>query len=59
MVVTTRGGFRNLTLQVASAFGMPDARVVTIDHPLGGIDEKLVVDRAHTIIEEVLRLWTA
>jgi hypothetical protein len=59
VVVTTRGGFHNLTLQCATAFGLPDARVVVVDHPLGGIDEDAVLARAETIVEDVLHLWTA
>jgi hypothetical protein len=59
VVVTTRGGFHNLTLHCAAAFGLPDARVVIVDHPLGGIHEDAVLARADTIVEDVLRLWTA
>lgn len=58
MVVTTRGGFHNLTMQCAAAFGLPEARMVVVDHPLGGIEEEAVLARAQTIVEEVLRLWT-
>jgi hypothetical protein len=58
VVLTTKGGFHNLTIQVATAFGLPDARMVVVDHPLGGVEEEVIVSRAHTIIEEVLRLWT-
>lgn len=59
MVVTTSGGFHNLTLQCAAAFGLPEARVVVVDHPLGGIEQAAVLARAGTIVEEVLRLWTS
>ena len=58
MVLTTKGGFHNLTIQVATAFGLPDARMVVVEHPLGGVEEEVIVGRAHTIVEEVLRLWT-
>ncbi len=57
-MLTTRGGFHNLTVQVATAFGLPDARIVVVDHPLGGIEEEAVMARAQGIVEEVLRLWT-
>lgn len=56
--MTTRGGFENLTRQVALAFGLPQARIVVIEHPLGGIEENLVLSRAQGMVEEVLRLWT-
>ena len=59
MVVTTRGGFEHLTKEVATAFGLPNARMVAIEHPLGGIEEDLVVTRAQGMVEEVLRLWTS
>ena len=58
MVLTTRGGFHNLTLQCAAAFGLADARLVVVDHPLGGIEEDAVLARAESVVEEVLRLWT-
>ena len=58
VVVTTRGGFHNLTLQCAAALGLPAPRVVVVDHPLGGIEEAAVLERARSIVEDVLRLWT-
>jgi hypothetical protein len=59
VVVTTKGGFHNLTVQVATALGLPEARIVVVDHPLGGVEEEVIVGRGQSIIEEVLRLWTA
>jgi septum formation inhibitor-activating ATPase MinD len=58
VVLTTRGGFHNLTMQVASAFGLSHPRVVVVDHPLGGVEEDVIIGRAHAIVEDVLRLWT-
>ncbi len=58
MVVTTTG-FHNLTVQVANALGLPEARMVVIDHPLGGIEDDAVLARAGTIVESVLVQWTA
>jgi hypothetical protein len=57
-VVVTTTGFHNLTVQVAHALGLPEARIVVIEHPLGGIEQPAVLSRASTITEEVLRLWT-
>ena len=57
MVLTTIG-FLNLTEQVARAIGLPGARVVVVPHPIGGIGEDAVLDRARGIVEEVLALWT-
>jgi hypothetical protein len=59
VVLTTHGGFRHLTEQVAAAFGLPDPRIVAVEHPLGGVEEDVIIGRAHSIVEEVLRLWTA
>jgi hypothetical protein len=57
-VVVTTTGFHNLTVQCADAFGLPEARIVVVDHPLGGIHEDAVLQRASSIVEDVLRLWT-
>ena len=54
----TTTGFHNLTVQCSHAIGMPDARIVVIDHPLGGIEEDAVRTRAATIVEQVLQHWT-
>jgi hypothetical protein len=58
-VVVTTTGFENLTRQVAVAFGLPTARIVTVAHPLGGIEEDAVLARAATIVEDVMRHWTS
>ena len=57
MVLTTTG-FVNLTEQVARTIGLPDARMVVVPHPIGGIEEKAVLERALGIVEDVLALWT-
>lgn len=56
MLTTT--GFLNLTQQVARAIGLPDARMVVVPHPIGGVEEPAVLDRARAIVEDVLALWT-
>jgi len=58
-VVVTTTGFHNLTVQVAHALGLPEARIVVVEHPIGGIETPAVLDRAASITEEVLRLWTS
>ena len=57
MVLTTTG-FLNLTEQVARAIGLPDARMVVVPHPIGGLEEEAVLERARGVVEEVLALWT-
>ncbi|HET6873928.1 MAG TPA: hypothetical protein VFH70_04075 [Acidimicrobiales bacterium] len=44
---------------MATAFGLPDARMVVVDHPLGGVEEDIIVARGLSIVEEILRLWTS
>ncbi len=56
MVTTTK--FRTLTDQVAASLGQPDARIIEVDHPLGGTDESIVEDWADAAVEEALRLLT-
>jgi len=43
---------------VAQALGRPDARIVVVPHPIGGVEEPLILERARSIVEEVLGLWT-
>jgi hypothetical protein len=57
--VTTEGGFHHLSLHAAADIGLPEARMVVIAHPLGGIEEPAVLARAEGIVEDVLRLWTS
>ncbi len=57
MIVTTTE-FRSLTDQVAASLGLPDARIVEVDHPLGGTDEDTVRAWADAAVEETLRLLT-
>ena len=56
MVTTTK--FVALTDRVASNFGMPDVRVVVLDHPLGGTDEDTVVRWADAAVERAVALFT-
>lgn len=47
-----------LTDQVAASLGRPDARIVQVDHPLGGTDEATVREWADAAVEETLALLT-
>lgn len=38
-------------------FDVADARIVVIDHPLGGILAPAVLERAAAIVDEVEKLW--
>jgi hypothetical protein len=48
--------FRPLAYGVANGFGLPDARIVAVDHPLGGIDEGAVQARAEHAADEILAM---
>jgi hypothetical protein len=50
--------FERLTAQVAASFGLPDARIAVVDHPLGGTAEKVIVEWADASVEAVLGLLT-
>lgn len=50
--------FEALAAGVAETLGVPDLRIVAVDHPLGGIDEAAVIDRADAAVEPTLRLLT-
>ena len=50
--------FEALAAGVAETLGVPDLRIVAVDHPLGGIDEASVIARADAAVEPTLRLLT-
>jgi len=58
-VVVTTPNFLNLTQQCARAFGLPEARIAVVEHPIGGVETPAVLNRARSIVEDVLHLWTA
>ena len=55
MVVTTTK-FLALTKRVAMNFGLPDARICTVEHPLGGTDEATILTWA--AVDEIIALFT-
>ena len=56
LVATT--AFDALASEVAVTLGLPDVRIVAVEHPLGGADEAAVIDRADAAVEQTLRLLT-
>ena len=56
LVATT--AFEALASEVAATLGLPDMRIVAVDHPLGGADETTVIDSADSAVEQTLRLLT-
>jgi hypothetical protein len=53
-VVFTTTKFELLTRKVATSFGLPDTRVVVVDHPLGGTDAATILVRADAAVDEVI-----
>jgi hypothetical protein len=43
---------------VAKNFGLPDCRVVVVEHPLGGTDEAAILARADAAVERIIGLFT-
>ena len=56
LVATT--AFEPLASEVAATLGLPDSRIVAVEHPLGGIDEARVAELADRAVEPALRLLT-
>jgi hypothetical protein len=57
-VVFTTTKFAVLTDRVATNFGLPDARVVVVDHPLGGTDEATILGWADAAVDTVIARLT-
>ncbi|MFN8028455.1 MAG: hypothetical protein U0W40_19485 [Acidimicrobiia bacterium] len=53
MVFTTTK-FATLTDRVAGSYGLPDLRVVVVEHPLGGTDEATILAWADAAVDEVV-----
>ncbi len=57
MVFTTTK-FEQLTRAVAGSYGMPDLRIVTVPHPLGGTDEDTILRWADAAVDDVIALFS-
>jgi hypothetical protein len=57
-VVVTTTKFNALTKRVALNFGLPDARICTVEHPLGGTDEQTILAWADAAVDEIIALFT-
>jgi hypothetical protein len=47
-----------LTNRVAANFGLPECRVVVVEHPLGGTDGAEIVKWADAAVDRILQLLT-
>jgi hypothetical protein len=57
-VVVTTTKFLALTKRVAANFGLPEARICVVDHPLGGTDEATIVAWADAAVDGIIELFT-
>ncbi len=57
-VVLGTDAFISLARAAAGTHGLPHLGVVTVPHPIGGTDPKLVSGKAETIVDEVLAALT-
>jgi hypothetical protein len=57
-VLVATGALRELADQTAHDLGMADLRVVSVAHPIGGVDPEEIRRRADSVVDEVLALLT-
>jgi len=48
--------FSALAREAARAQGLPDARIATVEHPIGGVGESVLLARAESLVDTVLAL---
>ncbi len=48
--------FAALARESARAQGLPDARIATVEHPIGGVGNAQLLARAETLVDTVLAL---
>ena len=57
-VLVATEALRELTDQTAHDLGLPDLRVVSVAHPIGGVDPDEIRRRADGVVDQVLALLT-
>ena len=57
MLVAT-SALSDLAAQTAAELGLPDLRMVSVAHPIGGVDPDEIRRRADSVVDEVLALLT-
>jgi len=55
-VVVATTAFEALAREAARAYGLPDARIATVEHPIGGIGQEPLLARAEVLADAVLAL---
>ena len=57
-VLVATGELRRLADQTAADLGLAGLRIVAVEHPIGGVSEAAIPDRADAVGDEVLGLLT-
>ena len=57
-VLVATGELRLLADQPAAGLGLAGLRIVSVEHPIGGVSEAAILDRADAVVDEVLGLLT-
>ena len=57
-VLVATGELRLLADQTAADLGLASLRIVSVKHPIGGVSEAAILDRADAVVDEVLGLLT-
>jgi hypothetical protein len=56
-VVIASEDFESLAHSAAQALGLPEARVLTVAHPIGGIADEILRQRAESSVEQLMSLF--
>ena len=57
-VLVATGELRLLADQTAADLGLAGLRIVSVEHPIGGVSQAAILDRADAVVDEVLGLLT-
>ena len=58
-VVIASEDFEEFALSSAQALGLPEARILTVPHPIGGVPDEILRERAEASAEEMMSLFGA
>lgn len=56
-VVIASVDFEELAKNSAQALGLPEARILTVAHPIGGIADEMLRQRAESGVEQLMALF--
>ena len=56
-VVIASEHFEALAHSSAQALGLPEARILTIAHPIGGVPDEILRQRAEASVEQLMALF--